>query len=67
MISVMRISHIRPVIATVVVSLTLLGCAGAPTSNGVARDFVAMTTAGDEISGDSIRGNVTIVDFWAVF
>jgi hypothetical protein len=60
-------SHIRSVIATVAVGLALLGCAGTPTADGAARDFVAMTTAGDEVSSESIRGHVTIVDFWAVF
>lgn len=38
-----------------------------PDDSGVTRDFVAVTLTGDEITGASIRGHVTIVDFWAVF
>ncbi|MEM1422627.1 MAG: hypothetical protein AAGH64_01355 [Planctomycetota bacterium] len=45
----------------------LIGCAGTSSTSGVTRDFVAVTTAGDEVSGASMRGHVTIVDFWAVF
>jgi hypothetical protein len=54
-------------LAVGVVGLALTGCAGTPTTDGVTRDFVAVTTAGDEVSGESLRGHVTIVDFWAVF
>jgi len=71
----MNIPLLRALVAPAVVGLALLGCAGTPASDdpgpavseGVTRDFVAVTTAGDEISGASLRGNVTIVDFWAVF
>jgi type IV pilus biogenesis protein CpaD/CtpE len=63
----MRRLPVRSVLATVAAGLALLGCASTPTSDGVSRDFVAMTTTGDEISGESIRGHVTIIDFWAVF
>ncbi|GAB4548946.1 MAG: hypothetical protein Tsb0013_09880 [Phycisphaerales bacterium] len=54
-------------LAAGVVGVSLTGCAGTTTTGGVTRDFVAVTTAGDEVSGESIRGHVTIVDFWAVF
>ena len=54
-------------LAVGVVGLALVGCAGTSTTDGVTRDFVAVTTAGDEVTGESLRGYVTIVDFWAVF
>ncbi|MFK7959080.1 MAG: hypothetical protein AB8G96_01020 [Phycisphaerales bacterium] len=57
-------------IASAVLGFALLGgCAGAPNSAELAveRDFVAMTTMGDEFSGESLRGHVTVIDFWAVF
>lgn len=64
-------------LAVGVVGATLIGCAATSTSdesvtgevatNGITRDFVAVTLDGDEISGASMRGHVTIVDFWAVF
>ena len=63
----MRTSVVRSVIASVVVGFALVACRGTPAPNGVARDFVAVTTVGDEVSGESIRAHVTIVDFWAVF
>lgn len=53
-----------------VLGLALLGgCAGTPEPMELAveRDFVSMTTMGDEVSGESLRGHVTIIDFWAVF
>lgn len=49
------------------VGLSLNGCGKTSTTDGVTRDFVAVTIAGDEVSGKSIRGHVTIIDFWAVF
>ena len=54
-------------LAVGITGLALLGCAEESTPVGVTRDFVAVTTAGDEVSGESIRGQVTIIDFWAVF
>jgi len=54
-------------LAAGVIGLALLGCAAETVPDGVTRDFVAVTTAGDEISGESMRGHVTIVDFWALF
>jgi len=73
----MKPSIISQALAAGVVGLALLGCAGTPASDppppdesaatGVTRDFVAVTTAGDEVSGESLRGHVTIIDFFAVF
>ena len=63
----MRVSTTLHALAVGVVGLALIGCAGTSVTGGVTRDFVAVTTAGDEVSGESIRGQVTIVDFWAVF
>ena len=54
-------------LAVGVVGLALAGCASTTKTDGVTRDFVAVTTAGDEVTGESLRGYVTIVDFWAVF
>jgi hypothetical protein len=60
------------VVASVAAGLALLGCAAPANqdpiaSEGAAREFIAMTTDGTEISGESLLGHVTIVDFWAVF
>ena len=63
----MNANHLCSIVASAVIGLALLGCTGTPSSSGVARDFVATTTAGDEISGASLLGQVTIVDFWAVY
>ena len=63
----MRFSTSISALAVGVAGAALMGCAATPTTDGVTRDFVAVTTAGDEVSGESMRGHVTIVDFWAVF
>lgn len=71
----MKTSFLSAFVAPAVVGLALIGCAGTPAaddpgpavSEGITREFVAVTTAGDEISGESLRGHVTIIDFWAVF
>lgn len=78
----MQIPTTLRALAAGVVGLALVGCAGSSATDegstgavtadpvsagGVVRDFVAVTTAGEEVSGESIRGHVTIVDFWAVF
>ena len=63
----MKLSSSFHALAVGGIGLTLMGCADESTTDGVTRDFVAVTTAGDEVSGESIRGQVTIVDFWAVF
>ena len=59
--------HLSSIVASALLGLTLLGCASTPTSRGFARDFVATTTAGDQFSSASLVGQVTIVDFWAVY
>ena len=63
----MRPFNRRSLVSTIVASLALMGCAGPPATDGVTREFVAVTTTGDEISGESMQGRVTIIDFWAVF
>ncbi len=63
----MRFSTIRSITAASALGLALIGCASTSSSGGTAPDFVAVTTAGDEITGESLLGKVTIVDFWAVF
>ena len=63
----MKTSTTFQALAVGAVGLALMGCAGTSSTGGVTRDFVAVTTAGDEVSGESMRGHVTIVDFWAVF
>jgi hypothetical protein len=69
----MNYSFLSAIVAPAVVGLALLGCGATPESEGpvlsegITRDFTVVTTAGDEISGASIRGHVTIVEFWAVF
>jgi hypothetical protein len=69
----MRTFTILQTLAAVgVVGVALGGCAGPAGTDpspaaGVTRDFVATTIAGDEISGESLRGHVTIIDFFAVF
>lgn len=63
----MKILTTLHALAAAGVSLALIGCGGSSTPPGVTRDFVAVTIAGDEVSGESIRGQVTIIDFWAVF
>ncbi len=68
----LRTSTILQSLAAGVVGAALGGCAGPAGTDpspaaGVTRDFVATTIAGDEISGESLRGHVTIIDFFAVF
>jgi hypothetical protein len=63
----MRLLKSIRVLAVGTIGLAVFGCAGPSATSGVTRDFVAVTTAGDEVSGASIRGHVTIIDFWAVF
>lgn len=50
-----------------VIGLALWGCGSTPAPGGAEREFVAVTIAGDEVSDESIRGQVTILDFWAVY
>ena len=54
-------------IVTAVAGFSLLGCSGTTKSEGFARDFEATTMGGAEISGETLLGQVTIIDFWAVF
>ena len=63
----MRMSTTFQTLAVGFAGLSLVGCAGTPKTEAVTRDFNAVTTAGDEVSGESIRGQVTIGYFWAVF
>ena len=59
--------HRASTAAAAALGVALAGCAGPSVSAGVERAFVATTTAGDEVSGQSLRGRVTIIDFWGVF
>lgn len=68
----MRSPFLGAVVAPLLVGLALTSCAGTPTQDvaapeGAAPDFNAMTIDGARVSGESLLGHVTIVDFWAVF
>jgi len=47
--------------------LFMLGCEGKSTKKPSARDFTLNDINGQEVSLSSLRGNVVMLEFWAVW
>lgn len=63
----MRGIQLQSTLVILFAGVALWGCSSTPEPQVTQRDFVAMTMTGEEFSGESLQGKVTILDFWAVY